>query len=166
MFYSLPNFSQDIHLLNTQQSLVYLNPSFAGSNGKIRLQNNYQTDYRGVYPFSTIRSCADFYVKALHGGIAFSFLHDNFNKGLQTTSMASLAYAQHLAFNEGKLKVIPSIEASYFKKQLDVNSISLGDLIDLRNNNIWINAGTLPQPEKTIVDMNAGLLVNYRALFA
>ena len=65
-------FAQDASFENTNQALVYLNPSFAGSNGGIRMQNNYRNQWPNIpYNFVTYQTCADFYLKKINSGFAF-----------------------------------------------------------------------------------------------
>jgi type IX secretion system PorP/SprF family membrane protein len=155
--------SQDPFILNSNQSLIYLNPSFAGSNGLVRNQFSYRNQWPELlYPFVTYVNSFDAYVKPLRAGLAFSFSSDDQMNGTLKTNVYSLAYAQHLNLFDKKLKVIPSVQFGYGRKILDVNNLTFGDAVDPRYGYIWNSQQTAPQPLKTYFDLSAGLLLNYK----
>jgi len=62
--------SQDPKFLNSNQSLLYLNPSFAGSNGGFRAQLSWQRqwpEYR--FGFVTYQAAVDGYIPGINAGI-------------------------------------------------------------------------------------------------
>lgn len=94
----LSSFSQDPPFLNANQSLLYMNPSFAGSNGGIRNQFSYrnQWPFEGYHNYmQTYLNTVDVYVPSLKGGVAVSALRDNVANGMLKTSVLSLSYAQY-----------------------------------------------------------------------
>ncbi len=153
-------FSQDPFFTNTQQSLVYLNPSFSGSNGFIRNQ----AIYRGPmsiysYPlYVTFGNTFDAYIKPIRGGISASVFLDEQGQGLLRMSSFSFAYAQHFSLFKNKLKVIPSLQATYIQERLNKSYLNFGDLINSRYPEIWNSQTTVPVTAKTITDFSSGLL--------
>jgi type IX secretion system PorP/SprF family membrane protein len=141
--------------LNSTQSLINLNPSFAGTNGFIRDQLNHNENYlkyNGSY-FSSINSI-DGYIKPLRGGVAFSTSYYN-NWDVFTGTNLNLAYAQHFTFREGKFKVIPSLQLGYG--------------IKTQNIGWWLPPPGIAIEEvrstKSYFDVGSGLLLNYNRFF-
>lgn len=162
--------AQDPAFLNSSQSLVNLNPSFAGSNGGIRNQltyfNQWANDSRYGKAYATTLNTFDAYIKPLKGGIAVSAINDMAGSGRLKMSGLSLAYAQHLSFSDGNLKIIPSVQVGYSQKILDINrGLTFGDLIDPRMLTVWDNNAIMPSQKKSYADVSAGLLVNYKKNF-
>lgn len=155
-------YSQDPVFLNTNQSLVYLNPSFAGSNGRIRNQLSYRNQWPGLSSkYITTLNSFDAYIKSLKAGIAISYLHDNIGSGLLKTNIISVAYAQHLSFLKDKLKIIPSVQLSYGQKNQDINSLISNNPITPSVVPQW-NSDGYPIAQKNYFNMSAGLMVNYK----
>ncbi|PBQ31985.1 hypothetical protein CNR22_09450 [Sphingobacteriaceae bacterium] len=153
--------SQDQIFLNPNQSLLYTNPSFAGSNGSLRNQ----TLYTSLQPGSssddvTYYNGLDGYVKRLHGGIAISGMVNDLYHGMFRTSALNLIYAPIFACKESGLKIIPSIQIRAFQKQVDVERLTLGNSYILWNPN-----GSAPVSKKNNIDGSAALLVNYKNVF-
>lgn len=159
------SYSQDPLFLNTNQSLVYLNPSFAGSSGGARNQFS----FRNQWPVLTGRHVTylnsfDAYIRSIKGGIAVSVLTDDVSHGTLKTTNFNIAYAQYLSVSE--LKIIPSVQIGYVQKVLDVNNLYFGDMIDPRYGIAWQNSSRIPSPNKTYLDVSSGLLFNYKDLYA
>lgn len=149
--------AQDPSFYNSNQSLIYLNPSFAGSNGGIRNQASYRNQWpQTSYNFSTYLNTVDLYIKAIRGGLAVSAMHDDVYSGLLKTTKISLSYAQYLGLLKGTLKVIPSVQFSYAKRTADYGSLSFDD----PRTSQW--GITEPNSSKQYFDFGAGLLVNYK----
>lgn len=145
-------FCQDAYFLNSNQSLISVNPSFAGSNGFLRNQFSYRNQWpsRG-YGFVSYLNSFDAYIKPVKGGIAFSAYTDDRSNGTFKSSLYSVSYAQHLSLMENKLKIIPSLQFSYGRKSIASS---------------WIipSPGVPPDPvllEKDYSDLSSGLLINY-----
>ncbi len=155
--------AQDVSFLNPDQSRVYLNPSFSGSDGDFRLQSTYRMEgvnsgiRSGVFNF-----CTDGYVKALHGGLSASLLGDETLGGTSRTTWLSIAYAPVLYAAKGKLKLTPSVQGSYFVSSFDRNQLHIGDPLDARRSFVWNDIHTLPPARKENVNLSAGLLSDYR----
>ncbi len=163
---SLNGFSQDPLFANTQQSLVYLNPSFAGSNGFIRNQFAYRNQWPELSGnYVTYLNSFDMYLKPLKGGFHFSSVHDDQAHGTLMTDVFSLGYAQHFSFNDGKLKIIPSLQTSFGVKRLDRSKLTFGENIDPRRGFVWNEPTAAPSARKTYFDLSSGLLVNYKHFY-
>src|SRR5688572_11976793 len=105
--------AQDPIFFNTNQSLVYLNPSFAGSNGGIRNQFSFRRQWpQYSNNYTTALNTFDFYVKGMRGGFALSALSDNFANGTLITRTYGLGYAQQLKFFDKKLTLVPSFQCA------------------------------------------------------
>lgn len=161
--------AQDPFFLNSNQSLLSLNPSFAGSNGGFRNQFSYRNQWPNLSGrIVTYLNSADVYLSPIKAGIGASVVYDDMWIGTCTSSLYSFSYAQHLRFYEGKLKLIPSLQMSYGHRKLDASGIFYyGEIGDPRYG-FPLNL-TSPQPvyEKTYFDVSAGFLINYKEkLFA
>lgn len=157
-------FSQDPIFYNTNQSLVYLNPSFAGTNGLIRNQFLYRNQWPTLSAnYITYYNGTDAYIKKTKSGLSFIYLHDDINDGLFKRDEFHLAYAQHIGMFDGKGKLIPSVQFGYFIKTLDQSKLNFGDMIESGHDLYWENL-ILPR-RKTNFDFSAGLLFNYKHLY-
>jgi type IX secretion system PorP/SprF family membrane protein len=152
--------AQDPIFTNTQQSLIHLNPSFAGSNGGLRYQAIYRNQWYNLgSPYMTFYNSVDAYIKPMRGGIGLSYLHDDQANGVLKTDRIDLSYAQHLSFCNQKLKIIPSMQFSVFQKTVDNSKLNFGSS--------WIpqwGYGTLYSIKRNI-DFSAGLIVNYNHFY-
>jgi type IX secretion system PorP/SprF family membrane protein len=151
-------FAQDAILENTNQSLVYLNPSFAGSNGGIRMQNNYRNQWPNIpYNIINYQTCTDVYLKAIKGGLAFTASSDNQSKGLLKTRQFGLVYAQHCSSDNGKLKITPSFQLNYVQINLDIDNLGF--------HYPYNYPYSPPASVKKNLDLSTGLLINYKDFF-
>lgn len=106
-------FSQDPLFTNTSQSLVYLNPSFAGSNGFIRKQALYRNQWANLSEnYNTYYGGTDLYLKSAKAAISLSCIHDDAFHGLMRSRSLNFVYAQYFSLLDGKLKIVPSINLS------------------------------------------------------
>jgi len=159
-------FAQDPLFTNTQQSLIYLNPSFAGSNGNIRYQSVFRNQWPNLSaPYVTLYNSFDMYIKPLRGGIGLSWCNDNQASGTLVTDRVDLTYAQHFSFMDNKLKIIPSLQVTYMSLSLDKTKLNFGDPINNRYNFIWTNPTSVPSSNKKNVDFSSGLLINYKHFY-
>lgn len=158
--------AQDPVFTNAHQSLIALNPSFAGSNGLVRYQSNTRNqwyNYTGSY--LTLYNSVDAFIKPLNGGIALAYTRDNQARGTLVTDRIDLSYAQHLNFFDKKLKIIPSVQVSYFRKTIDNSKLNFGDQIDSRRSFVWDDGFGVGKQFKQNMDFSAGLVVNYKHLY-
>lgn len=166
IFVFAKGFSQDLLFTNTSQSLVYLNPSFAGSNGGIRNQFSYRNQWPNLSgTYITHLNSFDAYIKPIKGGVSFSAMMDDQARGTLKTSGLGIAYAQHLSFFEGKLKIIPSLQATYFRLSLDKKKLNFGDPVNARFAQFWTNSFVVVSQSKSNFDFSSGILANYKNLY-
>jgi len=71
----------------------------------------------------------------------------------------SLSYAQHFSFLNNKLKIIPSVQVSYFNRRLDPMKLSFYETIDPRLGQNWTSMTALTTTRQNL-DFSTGLLVN------
>lgn len=161
---SLNVVSQDPLFFNTNQSLIYTNPSFAGTNGLIRNQFLYRNQWPTLSAnYITYFNATDVFIKKSKSGLAFIYLHDDINDGLFKRDEFHLVYAQHIHLFNGKGKLIPSIQAGYFIRTLDRSKLNFGDLIDSSFVPQW--GYIVPAERKSNFDISAGLLFNYNHIY-
>ena len=158
------SFSQDAFFSNANQSLIYLNPSFAGTNGFIRNQNVVRVqDINRYTPVLTSYNSLDAFIRPINGGLAISYIRDDQAKGRLITSAASMAYSQHIFAYSKKLKIIPAVQGTFYTKNLDVNGLRFRDTIEPRTNYRWdLSAGQgliVPLAQKKYVDIAASILL-------
>ncbi|MCC6369737.1 MAG: PorP/SprF family type IX secretion system membrane protein [Bacteroidia bacterium] len=155
--------AQDVNLENTNQSLIFLNPSFAGSNGGMRLQSYYRNQWPQLtYNITNYNLAFDMYLSKLKGGFSVSYLNDNVWHGLLKANTLSVAYAQHFSLMNKKVKIIPSLELSYIHRNLDINMYSFSEYIDPRYGRNWSGYSNQNTATKQNADVSAGLLVTYK----
>ncbi len=158
-------FAQDPLFTNTQQSLIYLNPSFAGSNSNIRYQSVFRNQWPNLSaPYVTLYNSFDMYIKPLRGGIGLSWCNDNQSSGTLVTDRVDLTYAQHFSFMDNKLKIIPSLQVTYIQKYLDKTKLNFGSEIQPRRGFTWANE-PVPFQTKRNIDFSSGLLINYKHFY-
>jgi hypothetical protein len=139
--------SQDLLFLNSNQSLINLNPSFAGSNGLFRNQNSIRTPFpKNPSKWIAAGSTFDMYLPGIKGALAIS-LSDNVWYGhLISQELLTISYAQYLSFYKSNLKVIPSLQVIQDNRRISSD---------------WIDNKNTPTPKRQIL-FGGGLLVNYK----
>jgi type IX secretion system PorP/SprF family membrane protein len=128
IFLTTTCWAQDPFFSNTLQSLVYLNPSFAGSNGGLRNQTHYRNEWPDLAgpTFVAIGNSFDAFIKPAKAGLALSVLSDDQDNGRFTTGSYHLTYAQHFSWPEKNFKIVPSIQVGYMQHNLDLNKLHFG----------------------------------------
>lgn len=162
---ALNSMSQDPTFLNANQSLLYLNPSFAGSNGGVRNQFSYRNQWPQLsLNMQTFLNTTDVYFQRIKAGIAISLFQDNLLNGKLKTNVLSLSYGQYLSFRQGDLKIIPSIKLAYAERLLDIKNLTFDETFDARCGFVW-NFPPILLSRRTYYDLSSGLLVNYKNKF-
>jgi type IX secretion system PorP/SprF family membrane protein len=163
----LSGFGQDPIFMNPQSSLVYLNPSFAGSNGFMR----YQSSYRNQWPaltgsFVNYQNAFDCYIKPMRGGVSVSYGHEDFAQGTLKSDILGVTYAQYFKLGSS-LKIIPSVQFSYGRRALDVTKLNFGDMIDARRGFVfaWAPSPMEISTPKQYFDFSSGVLINYNNFY-
>ncbi|MDF2452669.1 MAG: hypothetical protein K0S26_2173 [Bacteroidota bacterium] len=163
---SLQANAQDPVYTNTHQSLIALNPSFAGSNGLLRYQSTTRSQWFNLSgTYLTYYNSIDAYIKPIKGGIALTYVRDDQARGTLVTDRIDLTYAQHFNLFDEKLKIIPSVQVSYFKKTIDNTKLTFGDQIDPRRGFVGSTSDLPAKQSKSNVDLSAGLVVNYKHFY-
>ncbi|MES2568377.1 MAG: PorP/SprF family type IX secretion system membrane protein [Bacteroidota bacterium] len=158
--------AQDPVYTNTHQSLIALNPSFAGSNGLFRYQSTIRSQWFNLSgSYFTYYNSIDAYIKPIKGGIAISYIRDDQARGTLLTDRLDLTYAQHFRLFDEKLKIIPSVQFSYFKKTIDNTKLIFGDQIDPRRGFVGSTSDLPAKQSKNNLDVSAGLVVNNRHFY-
>ncbi len=164
--YATVTVAQDAFFMNTNQSLVYLNPSFSGSAGQFRNQAAYRNQWPNLSgTYVTYMYCTDTYIKPFQGGISLMFSSDDQARGTLRQDQISLNYAQYINFKDSLLKIMPSIGISRISRILDRGRLNYGDILDARHKIIWKKPGTVPLKQLEYYDMQASLLVKYADIY-
>ena len=169
-------FSQDNYFVNGSQALMFVNPSFAGSNGGLRVQNNVQSDFSNSKNFITSANSVDFFIKKLNAGVAFSQNYsgvninpNQWNSGSFISNYFSFTYAQHLIFKNRDLKIIPSIQISAGRVYVEPYTNSIWQFVlphfySVFNRQQYV-LDILPTEYSLYGDISSGLLVNYKRFY-
>jgi type IX secretion system PorP/SprF family membrane protein len=157
-------FGQDPYFVGTHNSLLFLNPSFAGSNNGLRVQSA----YRSFNPQSQLNYIAwsnsvDIYIKSIKGAVFANSLIDDVQRGTLITGFHSIGYAQHLQLSKN-VRLIPSLQITYLIRSLDLSKIHFGEGPDPRYGG-RISAEALPLPKKWNLDASTGLLLEAGNLY-
>lgn len=154
--------AQDVSFNNTDHTLVYMNPSFAGSSKHARSQSNYRLQWPNLSASGvTYQSCLDGYIKPLCAGIALGVMGDDQARGTLRTTGISLTYAQYLQLSpRSKFVLVPSIQVSYGQQTLDKGRLNYGDLFNMRYGMIWNNPSLVPHSSVKYNSIAAGLMLN------
>ena len=110
--------AQHAYYSSLNQNLLSVNPAFAGTNDKLRVQVVSGMVGMPKYGFSnqSYYFGADF-LAGKRSGLGLSFNSDIYGKA-QKTIQTDLSYAFHIKLNEN-LKLIPALQVSYFQISLD-----------------------------------------------
>lgn len=151
--------AQDMIVLTPNNGLIFLNPSFAGSNGTFRCQKVYNSSLPVTSSGQrALGLAADVFLKGVNGGIALCYDESNTGRIL-TNKGLTLVYSQHFHLIKAKLKVIPSLQVAYRQKTLEVSALHFGQSV---NGLVWSNPSAIPSSRRSYADISSGLLVNYK----
>jgi type IX secretion system PorP/SprF family membrane protein len=149
---------QDPIFLNANQSLIALNPSFAGSSGGVRTQVSYRNQWPGYFgSYVTNGAAADVFIKPVNAGIGLSLMMDDYATGLLRTNVLQLTYAQHITVGKN-LRLIPSLSLAYGMRVPDKDRLYSGSSVDPRWGLTWFAPQPAPVPKK-YVDASAGMVL-------
>jgi type IX secretion system PorP/SprF family membrane protein len=144
--------AQDLSFVNPNQQLVSLNPSFAGSNGKLRDQFSYRSQWPGISnTYNYYNNTLDAYLPRIKGGLALSAGSENQAEVIARKNIG-LTYAQHFSFSNGKFKLIPSLQAVYVRSKFDASKLTFGQGI------VQWSGGGSQFTTNNYADFNSGLL--------
>lgn len=132
------------------QSLVAINPSFAGSNGLVRSQTFLQVPFDSQRDYFFVNSAADVYLSSLKSGLSVSVNHFQ-NATYSKNTSGEISYAKYFTIKE-HLKIIPSVQVGYNVKQMNIYD--------------WRNYGSDTRWVRSeYFSLNGGLLVNYKNFY-
>jgi type IX secretion system PorP/SprF family membrane protein len=158
--------AQESTFYNANQSLLALNPSFAGSNGGVRNQFSYRHQWPGLSgSLVWYNNTVDAYIKPMLGGVALSVSSESQAYSTLSARSFGLAYAPHIVLNDGKVKIMPSLSWSYWNSMLDVSALRLGSMIDARRGLVWNNPSEIPAATRQYHDIAAGLLLHFENVY-
>jgi len=159
--------AQDPVFTNVNHSLVYLNPSFSGSNGFIRNQASYRNQWPSLSgTYISFYNSFDMYLNKIKGGVALNYLHDDQARGTLMTDFFNITYAQYFYLCDKNLKIIPSIQAGGFIKRLDKTKLTFSDPYYQNGRTCpWGGGCAEPSSKKSNFDFSTGLLVNYKRFY-
>lgn len=168
-------FAQDVPFANTNQSLLYTNPSFAGSNGGLRVQSVYnnqnllrylngrESNFSNYYYLFNTQNSIDAYIKKLHGALALNYTNIGFtNKySTHTSQNVGLTYAQH--FKIKNFKIIPSVQFSFIQNRQVYKDAFYEDM---KHWDIFLPYTPPPRVIKSQgFDVSTGLLFQYKNFY-
>lgn len=140
------------------QSLMEVNPSFAGSNGNVRDQLFHSLSSFGPNndpnSFSASNSF-DMYLASCKSGVGISLNHEewsNFHK----SSSGSLTFSRHITIND-RLKIIPSLQAGLGIEQRNQGYYATSVYFTPGSNSNWVR--------REYLTVDAGVLVKYKHFY-
>jgi type IX secretion system PorP/SprF family membrane protein len=149
---------QDPYFAGTHNSLLFLNPSFAGTNHGFRTQTAYKVQDRNLTrSYITWSNSAELYIKKINGAIFANWTYDDVRRGTLKTNFFTLGYAQHINVTK-KVRLIPSLQITYLTRQLDIHSLYMGETPDPRYGGGLILTH-LPVATKWNFEASSGLLL-------
>ena len=144
--------AQDITSFLPMNNLLDVNPSFAGSNGGIRVQGNYINIWPNLSGRKVNSSLGvDMALNGGKSGIALYANRANFGDGVQINNNAGVGYAHRFSVKNGEVKIVPSAQIGVVSSKVDVNKLGFHYTIgpidpnNLSKNNLEINTGLLIQ---------------------
>lgn len=137
---------------------LYLNPALAGSARGPRLTMNYRNQWPGLTgTFVTYTASYDQYVKAIDGGVGIILLNDQAGEGTLRTTRVAAQYAYQVNLSRS-FAIRAGAEVCYFKRSLDWNKLTFGDMIDPRKGFIYNTQDTPRGDGAAGVDFSAGIM--------
>jgi hypothetical protein len=137
------------------QSLVAINPSFAGSNGFVRNQLFVQSPASHYLNYLSCNNAFDVYLPSLKSGVALSTNYYQYSTTYRNISGA-FSYAKYFKLNED-LKIIPSIRIGYTNRQIYAPYIWKNGNAQASPNYPWLNSNYF--------SVGGGLLANYKNFY-
>ncbi len=151
--------AQDPQFTQFYANRTYLNPAFAGSQRCPRLCLNYRNQWPNLSgTYVTYCASYDQHIDAINGGIGIYVLEDNQARGTLKTLSLNAMYSYKIDVNRNTT-IRLAIQAGYMQKSLDKSKLSFGDMIDSRRGFVWNTNEAIPQTQKSLLDIGAGILV-------
>jgi hypothetical protein len=152
------NFWAQVESISPNQSLIFLNPSFAGSSGGLRLQSQLES-----YSLEEVNSgtSVDYYISKIKGAPAFIF-QDSYGSNYWSntlsnqTRLVGISYAQHLSPIEN-LKIIPSAQLIY-SQSISANEWTFSPQTNTTNYFLWSPFSQTSSQMKSDLTISAAVL--------
>ncbi len=151
--------AQDPEFTQFYANPLYLNPAFAGASKCPRLVLNYRNQWPALTgSFVTYSASYDQFVESISGGLGVQVFQDEAGQGtLRNTSISGMYSYQKSISNDFSMTI--GIQGTYFRKSLDWNRLTFGDMIDDKLGFIY---GTQEEPRGGTVsnfDVSTGFLI-------
>lgn len=137
------------------QSLINVNPSFAGSNGNMRNQTLLYSQKELFTNYTTFNNTFDAYLSGLKSGVSLKTNYSSDN-GSQKSTSGSVSYSKYFLIGNN-LKIIPSLQLGYTVQELNLGSHSTSIFIVPGTNSSWVRS--------EYFSLSSGLLVNYKNFY-
>lgn len=153
--------AQDPFFTQQNYGLAFINPAYTGAFACGRAELGYRLQWPGLAGYQTFNAGYDQYFG--FGGVGFNYSHDQ-SGGVINTDRFDFNYAYGFGIGaaaDGKPKIMiqPGVQFSYFRKDVNWNSLTFGDMIDPRRGFVY-NSSQLPAGGPVhCFDVSAGLLV-------
>ncbi len=150
--------AQDPQFTQFYANPLYLNPAFAGTARCPRMCLNYRNQWPNLSgSYVTYSFSGDLHMDAIAGGLGVLVTTDDQAHGTLRTTNASLIYSYQAVINrEFSLKF--GLQATYLQKNLDVNRLTFGDMIDPRRGFVYNTREVQPSTRKSNADFSVGML--------
>mgnify|MGYP003349623446 FL=1 len=146
------SFAQDPQFTQFYANPLYLNPAFAGTGRCPRGVINYRNQWPNINGrYVTYSLSGDFHSDRLAGGLGMIITNDDQALGKLKTTNVSLIYS-YQAVISNKLALKFGLQGTYMQKNLDVNNLHFGDMIDPRRGFIWNTREAIPAAQKTAAE--------------
>ncbi len=160
LFSNIFLFAQDPHFSQYNNSRIYTNPAFAGTDSSLVLASGYRIQWPQINGgFKTFCFSADQNVNFLGGGVGIIIMNDNAGNGALVTNRIDISYACHLELFKHKLAMQLASSIGLFQKSIDWSKLTFGDQIDERRGFVYNTNEYQGLSSKSNIDFSFGLLV-------
>jgi type IX secretion system PorP/SprF family membrane protein len=151
-------YAQDPQFSQFYANPIYLNPAFAGTARCPRVVLNYRNQWPGIPGnFVTYSASYDQHVDKINGGFGLQVMNDRAGSGALTTTGVSGIYSYQFSVSR-QFSIRAGVQATYYQKKVDWNSLTFGDQINDRNGFIYKTQETPILNSRSVVDFSAGVL--------
>lgn len=121
-------YGQDPQLSQFYSAPLYLGPSFAGSEGLLRIGLNFRAQWLQLPdPFITTSIYADHYIEKYKLGLGLVILNDDAG-GLLNSTYISTQYSYRISLGKNTY-FVPALQAQYFTKRINTEKLLFSDQI-------------------------------------
>lgn len=151
--------SQDTHFSQYNNSRIYINPAFIGTDSTMNIALNYRIQWPQIDPYKNLNFSVDKYIHALRGGIGLNYLNDYQIDGAYIKTRFDFNYASHIELFHHKLVLQPGMQISYFQNTIDFSKLTFGDMIVERRGFVYNTNEVYGSTKRSGIDFSAGLLL-------